>query len=283
MVYEGKTRYRGRRRSGRRCQPSGRRKTGQDAGYNISGKLAASLWILFLAVALRVLFPQQVESVKGAVLEAMAGDVDYKAAIAVMGEAVRGERDFKDALFEAYDHAFSGDVSGIKASGETESIAANGEADGAPVENDTMADAEALPDNVCAYKVDIGVEGIMPVDGEVTSPFGMREHPVDGEKRFHYGTDIGAPLGTDVVSYAGGTVYATGDSTSYGLYLIVDHGDGLQTLYAHMSEIIASQGEKVEAGQVIGKVGDTGNATGPCLHFEIMRNGVYLDPELHIG
>lgn len=294
MVYEGKTRYRGRRRSGRSHPPSGRRKTGQDTGYNVSGKLAASLWILFLAVALRVLFPQQVESVKQSVLEAMAGDVDYKAAIAVMGEAVRGERGFGDAISAACEHAFSGRVSDVDAMGEAKdedtldtSADANMDTDDAATADtepsgDAVEDDLALPENVSAAAVDIGIEGVVPVDGTVTSSFGMREHPVDGEPRFHYGTDLGAQMGSDVVSFAGGTVYASGDSTSYGLYLIVDHGDGVQTMYAHLSEILVSQGETVKLGQVIGKVGDTGNATDPCLHFELTKDGVYLDPEYYI-
>ena len=96
---------------------------------------------------------------------------------------------------------------------------------------------------------------------------------------FHRGIDIGMPMGTPICATKDGTVstsvYGTG---SYGYYIILDHGDGIQTLYAHCSELLVSVGDVVTKGQVIAKVGSTGNSTGPHVHFEVRINGERVDP-----
>ena len=117
-----------------------------------------------------------------------------------------------------------------------------------------------------------------PVEGTVTSPFGARIHPISGRESFHYGVDTGAPEGTDICAFAAGTVRQTGQSDSYGNYVIVDHADGFSSLYAHCSKVYAAQGGAVSAGDVLAAVGHTGNVTGDHLHFELWRNGKALDP-----
>ena len=139
-----------------------------------------------------------------------------------------------------------------------------------------------LPSNVSDEMPVLAVTGVRPVEGEVTSGFGYRAHPGDGQVRFHYGIDLGAGEGTDITAFAPGTVTAVGDSSSYGQYVMVEHSDGLVTLYAHMSSISVTGGQQVDASTVVGTVGSTGNATGPCLHFEMILNGIYLNPEYYI-
>ncbi len=112
----------------------------------------------------------------------------------------------------------------------------------------------------------------------VTSPFGTRLHPVYGYYLTHYGVDIGAGYGTEIYAADSGTVIASEYSSSYGYYIVIDHGNGYTTLYGHMSELIASVGEGVSQGEVIGLVGSTGVSTGPHLHFEIRDCGVCIDP-----
>jgi murein DD-endopeptidase MepM/ murein hydrolase activator NlpD len=93
---------------------------------------------------------------------------------------------------------------------------------------------------------------------------------------------VAAPSGTPIKAAAGGTVTTAGWNNSYGYMLIVSHGNGVQTVYAHCSQLIAKNGQSVAQGQVIGKVGSTGYSTGPHLHFEIRVNGVLQDPQNYI-
>lgn len=140
-----------------------------------------------------------------------------------------------------------------------------------------------LPENVTYDMPQLPADGISPVSGTVSSGFGYREHPADGQVRFHYGTDIAAERGTPVKAYTDGSVYAVGESSGYGLYVILEHENGMQTMYAHLDETLVSGGETVTKGENIGKVGATGNATGPCLHFEIIDDGTYVNPEYYIS
>lgn len=124
---------------------------------------------------------------------------------------------------------------------------------------------------------------VCPVAGVVTSAFGYRNHPVSGENALHRGVDVGAPEGSDIVAFADGTVEYTGrDDQVCGLYLQIDHGGGVKTFYAHCGKLLALDGQKVKAGDVVAKVGSTGNATGPHLHFALRKDGEYLDPALYV-
>jgi murein DD-endopeptidase MepM/ murein hydrolase activator NlpD len=119
---------------------------------------------------------------------------------------------------------------------------------------------------------------IWPVNGPVTSGYGWREHPVLGGRRFHTGIDIGVPMGTLIASAADGIIVFAGPKTGYGNTVIVDHGGGIATLYAHQSQIASTVGMSVARGQTIGYVGCTGYCTGPHLHFEVRVNGDPVDP-----
>jgi murein DD-endopeptidase MepM/ murein hydrolase activator NlpD len=118
----------------------------------------------------------------------------------------------------------------------------------------------------------------LPVFGRITSAFGYRLHPILGYVRPHRGVDIGAPAGTPITVAAPGRVVSAGWSGGYGKRVRVRHADGLVSSYAHLSTISVAAGSAVAAGQTIGRVGWTGLATGPHLHFELTRNGVALDP-----
>ena len=112
----------------------------------------------------------------------------------------------------------------------------------------------------------------------VTSLFGTRLHPVYKTYRTHYGVDIGASYGTNVLAADGGTVVTSQYSSSYGNYIMISHGNGNYTLYAHMSSRIAEVGDNVSQGQVIGLVGSTGISTGPHIHFEVYQGGTRVNP-----
>ena len=113
----------------------------------------------------------------------------------------------------------------------------------------------------------------------ITSYFGNRLHPTLGVYKFHTGVDIGASYGASILAADDGTVITAGyNEGGYGNYVVISHGNGMTTLYGHMSSIAVSYGQNVTKGQTIGYVGSTGRSTGPHLHFEIRQNGQYLDP-----
>jgi hypothetical protein len=119
---------------------------------------------------------------------------------------------------------------------------------------------------------------IMPAQGPVTSYFGYRYHPILHFTRFHAGIDIGAGWGSPIVAAADGQVAAAGWAGGYGREVQIAHGGGITSLYGHMSEIVASPGSFVRAGQVIGYVGSSGLSTGPHVHFEVRENGTPVNP-----
>ncbi len=112
----------------------------------------------------------------------------------------------------------------------------------------------------------------------VSSGYGYRIHPIFGTERFHSGIDISAGAGAQILAAASGTVSIATYSSSYGNYVMISHGGGNATLYAHMSSMLVSVGDTVSQGEVIGYVGSTGWATGPHLHFEIRINSALVDP-----
>ncbi|MFQ3615171.1 MAG: peptidoglycan DD-metalloendopeptidase family protein [Cyanobacteriota bacterium] len=122
--------------------------------------------------------------------------------------------------------------------------------------------------------------GIMsiPADGRLTSGFGYRVHPILGYRRFHAGIDFGAPTGTPIRAANNGVVIYSGWYGGYGRSVIVDHGNGITTLYAHASRVYVSEGQAVSRGEAIAAVGSTGFSTGPHLHFEVRKNGEPVDP-----
>ena len=119
---------------------------------------------------------------------------------------------------------------------------------------------------------------IRPVDGPIVSGFGYRVHPIFRRVKFHYGVDISAPSGKPIRAAAGGVVVFAGWRRAYGNTVIIDHGDGMATLYAHCSRILVGEGEVVKQGQIIALVGSTGLSTGPHLHFEVRRYGEPINP-----
>ena len=112
----------------------------------------------------------------------------------------------------------------------------------------------------------------------VTSRYGNRKHPIFKEYRMHTGIDIGAKYGASVMAADGGVVIISEYSSSYGHYIVISHGNGMTSLYAHLSKRLVKDGDKVTQGQKIGLIGSTGNSTGPHLHYEISKNGSRINP-----
>lgn len=119
---------------------------------------------------------------------------------------------------------------------------------------------------------------INPVHGPMTSPFGYRVHPIFGSRRLHTGQDFGVPAGTPILAADSGVVIEAGWMGGYGKAVMIDHGKGIVTLYAHTSAFYVRPGQKVMKGQQIAAVGSTGNSTGPHLHLEVRQNGTPVNP-----
>jgi murein DD-endopeptidase MepM/ murein hydrolase activator NlpD len=134
-------------------------------------------------------------------------------------------------------------------------------------------------------KTYIGGSMIWPAPGytSITSEFGMRTHPITGIYKLHTGVDIGAPYGANFVAANDGVVIKADENAAYGKMVMIDHGGGIVTLYAHGSEICVNEGDIVHQGQTVLKVGSTGYSTGPHAHFEIRINGEYLNPMDYIS
>lgn len=120
---------------------------------------------------------------------------------------------------------------------------------------------------------------VVPVQGNITSRYGSKEAVRDHE---HKGLDIATKTGTPIKAAASGTVIFSGTMGGYGNLIIIDHGNGITTYYGHCSKLYKEKGENVTAGDVIAAVGSTGNSTGSHLHFEIRKNGVYVDPAQYL-
>jgi len=119
---------------------------------------------------------------------------------------------------------------------------------------------------------------LWPVEGQVTGSFGERIDPFNGEGAFHSGVDIGCSYGTKIIAPADGLVVATETMGGYGRAIIIDHGNGISTRYAHLSGYAVTAGQRVNRGDVIGYVGESGRSTGPHLHYEVRINDTPVNP-----
>lgn len=141
-----------------------------------------------------------------------------------------------------------------------------------------------IPANVRLDKIDFGSDFVPPLDtARVTSLFDYRVNPVTGRYVFHTGMDLGAAQGANIYAMKGGSVVRATYDGGYGNFVIIEHENGIRTLYAHCSKLKVKAGDTVKKGQVIALVGSTGNSTGPHLHIEFRKGNQRYDPEWVIG
>jgi murein DD-endopeptidase MepM/ murein hydrolase activator NlpD len=119
---------------------------------------------------------------------------------------------------------------------------------------------------------------LVPISGWISSPYGWRRHPIQGTFRLHAGIDIAAEPGTPVRAPASGMVIFSGFREGYGKCVVIDHGYGIRTLFAHLLKIFVNTGIRIKRGDIISQVGSTGMSTGPHLHYEVRKNGVPVNP-----
>ena len=264
-----------------------------------------------LLVAAKLLLPTRMAQVNQVLSEAMERNMDVKAVFSAVGEAFSGEKDASDTMKDVYQAVFhpAEEAEVLETAVLLPPVDAAMEtlqtyrAERVPVEKDGAAvgppeteeqqqvaslayvlySDQNLPECVSMEQAILDFSYCTPVNGTLTSDFGYRDHPTEGEDRFHYGVDLAADTGTEVLSFAGGTVSVVGESSSYGKYCMVSHSGGYSTLYAHCSRITVSSGTAVKKGQKIAEVGETGIATGPHLHFEVQCSGTYLNPIYYVS
>lgn len=138
---------------------------------------------------------------------------------------------------------------------------------------------DEIPENVSVNSYVLSQKMVLPVEGEVTSEFGVRNHPISDELRFHAGIDIAADAGTPIyAAFSGKVILAEYDEWN-GNYMKIQHDGDIMTVYCHCRELSVKKGDIVEAGDIIGYVGSTGSSTGPHLHFEFRVGNVSYDPQ----
>lgn len=142
---------------------------------------------------------------------------------------------------------------------------------------------DPLPSSYTMDQLSLGeLETMTPVMGRLTSVYGYRDHPINGKYLFHGGVDIGGQTGDSIAAFADGVVEYTGKNDSYGLYLQIDHGNGVKSFYAHCSKIVVIKGQTVTMGEKIAEIGSTGTSTGPHLHLELKYNKMHLNPAYYV-
>ena len=201
-------------------------------------QLAVSGVVLLAVVLVKISAPAAMDKCRDKLLDLMGGQTDFRAAFSAVGRAVSGQGAVGQALNDAYTAVFG-----------PQQTVPEGTADPAAYS------AETTPGDVCLTQQVLGFAYANPLTGTVT-----------------------ADEGAVITAFASGTVTAVGDSAELGNYVTVQHEGGFATLYAHCSRITASSGQQVRPGDPIAEVGRTGNATGPHLHFELHKDGVYVNP-----
>lgn len=241
-------------------------------------QMAISALLLMLVVTVKLVFPNVMERYRQQMLRLLGENTDFSAAFASVGRAVSPDGKLGETIGDVYTAVF----------GEQEIPAEDSDPDGgengipsAP-EGETVYTAANTPQQVCLTQQVLGFPYASPLDGEITSGFGYRLHPILGEEKFHYGMDIAAETGSVIHAFAAGTVTVVAESSDLGKYVIVSHPGGYTSLYAHCSLVTASSGQQVALGDPIAEVGDTGMTTGPHLHFELMHGSDYMEPLYYV-
>lgn len=254
-------------RGGERQEREKRSERNASAEKRRMRQLVVSAAILVAVVAIKLAAPQTLQQFRGQLLELMGTDTDFVAVFSTVGKVISSEGEWKDALNDAYVAVFGTE------SGEVVSESQPDLSDKSP----------GFPENVWMIQKILDFPYTCPVEGTVSADFGYRAHPVEESTKFHYGLDIQADTGTVISSFADGTVTAVGESSALGKYVIIRHSGDYQTLYAHCSRVTASSGQLVKMGDPIGEVGQTGQTTGPHLHFELMMDTLYLNPVYYVA
>lgn len=254
-----------------------------------------------LIVALKFLLPQEIGLFAQRASHLIGRDANFSEAFAAVGRAVSGEESVSSSLQEAFLAVFGSaevsqeretDFAAAQSDMQTDDMAVQtvNAQEEKPEESEDIPSPDAsglytmqaLPENASLEQRNLGFPYTTPVDAALSSPFGWRDHPTEGGTKFHYGIDLAAEKGSEIAAFADGEVFAVGESSTLGKYIILTHAGGYTTLYAHCSEVVVSSGS-VKMGDMIARVGDSGSATGAHLHFELQTGSLYLNPIYYVA
>lgn len=258
---------------------------------------------MFIGITMvKLIAPSMANSLREEILPVISQDVDYKTAAVELGSYITNrDGDLSAALAALL--ASPSDTAGVELSAFPDTLVNVPSASPSPTPTPTptpeptpsptpeaittflesqaaFSDYE-VPENVSYEMPTLPFEFALPVSGTTSDGFGYRLHPIQDTVKFHYGTDYAVVTGTSIGAFANGTVAEAGEASGYGLYVLIDHLDGYQTLYAHCSSLKVSAGDVVSIGDVIALSGATGEVTGPHLHFELICDDVYYNPEFY--
>lgn len=278
-------------------------------------QLIACALVFVSLVGTKLNMPERFLEIRESVTTYLYNDSDYKSVFSIIGRTIGGEESVSKSIGDIYTAVFSpgtkavetavdatgrqGDESLSTSSDYVGSNSESAEPDSATnvmsislttkdgQEKAQQAAAviytdEDIPNDAYMQQKVLGIAYTTPVVGALSSPFGYREHPIEGEEKFHYGIDIAASAGSTIGAFADGTVTAAGESTTLGKYIKVTHKNNITTLYAHCSKLCVSSGASVKKGDKLAEVGETGLATGPHCHFQLEMDGVYLNPVYYV-
>ncbi len=282
------------------------RKRRAAAGQNRAGVRLVVCGIIFVLIAaVKLLFPNEVGVLVESISQIVGRNADFAGAFASVGRAVSGEGDAGKSLQDAFQAVFgpseirtennaeSGDAQSMPESDvQSASLSAIHTQESVPEEGlqeipefsdlSGVYSMQSLPENASLEQRNLGFPCTTPVVGVLSSAFGWREHPTEGGTRFHYGIDLAAEDGSEIAAFADGEVFAVGESSTLGKYIILTHPEGYRTLYAHCSEVVVKSGN-VRMGEIIALVGESGNVTGAHLHFELQDGSLYLNPIYYVA
>lgn len=264
------------------------------------GQLLASLALFLLVFLGQGIYPQKIALVSQDLLAHLEEQTDFPAALSQLGSSLGQEEDFfqevsvfcqtvfgLQPLEEPALTAFTPQESqpafqsqeAISSDPEPETEPESGQ-EGEPVLGQVLTYIQQdLPETHSPHHLYLGEAlSVAPLPGVVTSEFGPREDPFTLAAALHNGVDLSGAEGEPILAWRDGQVLSVAESKDFGLCLTLDHGEEIRSFYAHCSEILVEQGEEIQAGQEIAKVGQTGKATGPHLHLELTWQGLYLNP-----
>ena len=260
-------------------------------------KLLCCIVLFIGATVVKFSETEWVQQVRQVLTRTVSGGAQVSEVVEAFGQSIGPDGSLRDALQSDAVAVFAGKMIGKDTGGtdpqaeeetggntpqqeETETEQKEGETATAGGVSVFLPSETALPIQAGFLSVESNtITGIAPVQPVIcTSAFGQREHPLDGEVKEHTGMDLAGDMGQEIAAFADGVVKETGYNAEYGNYILLSHANGVETLYAHCSALLRKEGEQVEQGMAIARVGQTGKATGPHVHLEVRVGGVCQNP-----
>lgn len=253
-----------------------KREKGSGFFSTLTFQVILCLVIAIALVLLNTFFPTQYADIDRTLTDQVQNDGGFSEDIKNLWDSLTGNKRGEAQNNQQINSGLEESVPPVSESGESvaQSETVSQAAGGVP-----NREAAVVPANATLDPVSYSRPVVLPLSSiKITSAYGVREHPITGERDFHNGMDLAADEGADIYAVAAGTVVESEYSKGYGNHIRIRHADGSDSFYAHCSELLFQKGDAVKQGTVIAKVGSTGMSTGPHLHFSFLIGGKYVNP-----